>query len=1109
MSVPPPDHEARTAARRRLDRSVVVVAGAGTGKTTLLTDRILLSLLGPRRPAAVTELVALTFTEKAAGEIRLRLAERLLELATLLGRGTLGAAARERAEALLEELREAFGRGADEVRERCRAALEDLDKAQIGTIHSFAAHLLRLYPLQAGVDPGFRVDEGPLGEELFETRWSQWLESELGDSGVLPAGRRQEWLDILRWTQLEDLAELARGLCSERVDLGSVGQPDPEAGGRLRQLAAAMREAPLGQPDVRRGKIAEALAGLAAHLDSLAEAAASAEPPLVRPVVPDLPQAKWPAAWDQSGAAVYESARRIAEAASPGGEALVRRAARLLAPFAEAFRRDCGRAGLVSFDGLLLKARDLVRGDLSVREELKARYQAFLIDEFQDTDPLQGELILFLAEARGGRARDWREVRPGPGRLFIVGDPKQSIYRFRGADIAAYQGITERLLAGGGALLCELKANFRSTAGILGPVNGIFPRLMSRKEGSQPDYIPISAQGGADGPAPALELAVAGPAVAGGPAPDALTSQKTQAAWIAARLAAEGERFRDSAVLMRTSSALGPLLDAFKAAGIPYVVEMEKLFYSSQEVIDLINLLRVLDDPEDAPALAGLLRSPLLGVSDEDLGRWAAAGKPGYLAAPPSAWPAAERRRAGKVYAALRGLRGRVGRMPLGEFVDAVLRETPLLAAAARAYHGQQSISNLLKFSRLAASASDERGLTLKEFIGVAARAMEESRAEGESPLADEHLDAVRVLSIHKAKGLEFPTVYLYNLSGGSARGADGGAVLADWSTGRTGLRLGGGGACGAARALIEERERERRQDEVVRLLYVALTRARSKLILLGGEKADGGTLARLLREAGAWPDELRLAGGAVPVHRLKAGADAPRPPAAARGALAGARPLPAARVLAEIRKTRLRRRDLAAAQTWIRRPTDAGPGDAVPGERTSSSAGGVGVLVGQLCHKVLSLWDFRGRGDLEAALDAAGRALEEVPFGEGKTAGVSGNGGPWAAARSEAGTVLRSFLDSPAARELAEAEILGREVPFIYGEDGAVVRGTMDLVYRKDGRTVVADYKSEAVSPRDLPRLREKYRRQGDCYRAAVSRAWGVTDAGFRLIFLRSPGLS
>ena len=814
--MPTLDQADRDAARSRLDCNVVVVAGAGTGKTTLLTDRILFNLLGRQSPLPITALVALTFTEKAAGEIRLRLAERLLELVTLLSRGSLGEKARKRAETVLEELRSHFGRTDGEVLERARAALEDLDKAQIGTIHAFAAHLLRLYPLQAGMDPGFRVDEGSQFEELFETRWSQWLDMELGEE--VCDGRREEWLAVLRWAPLEDLEELARGLAGAPVDLAGVGRSDPEAPQRLAELARVLRQAHQGQPP-SRGKILEALSGLAGHLERLSEAAACDDPPLARPRTMELPQSKWPAGWDGACAPAYESAQRIAADASAESEALVRRAGRLVAPFAEAFRRSYTRAGLVSFDGLLLKARDLVRDDLAVREELKAKYQTFLIDEFQDTDPLQGELLLFLAEVRGGRARCWDQVRPGPGRLFIVGDPKQSIYRFRGADIAAYQGITEHLLRGGAALLCELKNNFRSTAGVLAPVNAIFPKLMRRKEGSQPDYIPISASVDTAESGPAVELVMVGPAREGGEEPDALTSHKTQAGWIAGWIASQcsvpgGRRFKDVAVLMRTSSALAPLLEAFKAADVPYVVEMEKLFYNSQEVIDLLNLLRVLDDPEDRLALAGLLRSPFMGLADEDLRLWAVAGKPGYQEDPPASWPAAEKRRLSGLFALLRGLRGRVGRAPLGELVCAALEETPLLVAAARAYHGQQSVSNLLKFSRLAAGAGDERGLTLKEFIALVARAMDESRAEGESPLADEHLDAVRVLSIHKAKGLEFSAVLVYNLSGGSVHGGGGQAVLTDWRTGRAGLSLPRCGICDAARALLEDRERQRRQDE-------------------------------------------------------------------------------------------------------------------------------------------------------------------------------------------------------------------------------------------------------------------------------------------------------
>ena len=1105
------DRAARDAARWRLDRNVVVAAGAGTGKTALLTDRILFNLLGRPDILPITAVVALTFTEKAAGEIRLRLAEGLLELVACLSRGPLGERARVRAETLLGELRREFGAKDADVLERARAALEAMDQAQIGTIHSFAAHLLRLYPLQAGVDPGFRVDEGPGFEELFETEWSGWLDQELGESAG--GERREDWVAALRWVPLADLADLARGLACERVDLSAAGRPNPEALRRLAGLAEQVREAARGQPQPRgNSRIREVLDGLSAHLAELAEAAADSRPPVSRPRRARLPQAVWPSGWDPAGRPAYESARRLAAGASAQSEALVRRVCHLLAPFAADLRRRYAQAGLVSFDGLLFKARDLVRDHPEVREELKARYEAFLVDEFQDTDPLQGELLMFLAEERGGRAARWERARPGPGRLFIVGDPKQSIYRFRGADMAAYQSFTAHLLAQGGAFSCDLETNFRSTAAVVGAVNAICPWIMRYKPGSQPAYAPIAAREPEAGKAgPAVELVVVGPAQDGAPDPDALSGQRAEASWLAGWIAAQcggsgTRRFKDVAVLMRTGSALAPLLDAFKSAEIPYAVEMERLFYDSQEIIDFLNLLRVLDDPEDRISMAGLLRSPFLGLADDDLCRLARAGTLSYIEPLPAGLPKRERDRLRRLLDLLRSLRQRVGRCPLGELVEAILNETPFLPAAARAYHGQQTVSNLLKLARMAAAAADERGATLREFIGLVARAREEDRAEGESPLADEHLDAVRILSIHKAKGLEFPVVCVYNLSGASGRGAAQQAVLADWQTGRCGLRLARCGLSDVTRVWLEETERERQQDEAVRLLYVALTRAREKLILTGRQKADQGTLAHLLSEAGAWPlpeqDALQLQGaGPILVHRIVAGQES-RAGAGGAGVLRPKQPLPPEPDLARVWRARLRRRDESAAKRWTRSPTDylrerEKGFDWEEAHSGLDAAPMSGALIGQVCHKVLACWDFKRAGDCAEAVAEACRTLA-----------AAAPDADWVAVRRDCESVLSVFLGSPAARELGEAEILGRELPFVFGEEGTVVRGTIDLLYRQGGRVVVADYKSEAVTPEKLGELGEKYRRQGADYRAAVERAWGFDGVRFRLIFLRRPDL-
>ena len=465
-----PDHIDRDRARLSLESSVVVEAGAGTGKTTLLTDRILFLILAGEAPARIEEVVALTFTEKAAGEIKIRLSQRLEELAARLSGVDLASDAAERADRTLEELRVRFKSPDARTIERARAALEDLDKAPIGTIHSFCSQILRLYPVEAGVDPGFRVDEGEGFEELFASEWARWLDDELGEKPP----RRRLWLELLALVSLEDLEALARELGSESFEPESTGLPDPAAAAALRQLAKLAAELPVGRAKPRGG-ILDVLVAIEKRLNAAAFAAEAQDPALNAPEPAELANATWPKAWeeDEAGAALYERLRAVAKAASPRGEAVTRRAARLLAPFAARLRREYARRGWVSFDGLLRRARDLVRDARRPREELKRRFSAILVDEFQDTDPLQGELLLYLSEKIGSSARTWSEIVPGAGRLFVVGDPKQSIYRFRGADIAAYESFIGRLSAGG-ALTCDLTANFRSVPGVITPVNDIF-----------------------------------------------------------------------------------------------------------------------------------------------------------------------------------------------------------------------------------------------------------------------------------------------------------------------------------------------------------------------------------------------------------------------------------------------------------------------------------------------------------------------------------------------------------------------------------------------------------------------------------------------------------
>jgi ATP-dependent helicase/nuclease subunit A len=1093
-----PDREDRDRARFRLDANAVVEAGAGTGKTTLLTDRILFLVLGWDRPepVRVDRVVALTFTEKAAGEIKTRLSDRLAELAALLSGADLPERARERAGRTAGELRERFGKEDAELLARARAALEDLDKAPIGTIHSFCAQLLRLHPVEAGVDPAFRVDDGEAFDELFAAEWAAWLDEELGERPPRPAA----WLELLARADLDALESLARELCREKAPLDGLGEPDPGAARALRALAAAAESLPGERPKPNgRSRILAVLGQCAARLRAAADAAGADDPPLDAAEPPPPDGASWPKAWgeDPSAEALYARIRSVAEDCGPRAEAAVRRAARLLRPFAERFRRAYARRGWVSFDGLLRRARDLVRDDLRVREEAKRRFATLLIDEFQDTDPLQGELILYLAERPGGAARSWREVVPAPGRAFVVGDPKQSIYRFRGADIAAYEGFTDRLRETG-ALSCALTANFRSVPGVVEPVNAAFAAAMLPEPGAQPAYAPIRPAKAPGAGTAARVIAVADPPDAGRGGSE--RAQRAEAAWIADWIARnarvpgaepEGRRpLKDLAVLLRSSAFLPALLDAFKRAGIPYAVEIEHFFYEAPEVSDFLNLLGALDDPGDRAALAGLLRSPLAGLTDGTLLAFARAGGLDARKDPPAgAGTAAERARAAALFETLRSLRARAGRVPLGDLVAAALEETRLVELASRAYHGQQTASNLLKLKRLAVEASDGRGATLKEFAARVREAARESRREGESPLADERLEAVRVMTMHKSKGLEFPVVFAANLSAKPGGGGEKPVSRLDAPTGRAALRLGA--LASGAIALADAREKELERREAVRLLYVAMTRAKDELYLLGREKPAAGALSGHLRPSNSWPGDGRA--GVLPAEFVAAH-EPPEPPrAAAPRRTGGAREAEAA---ARAWKDRAAAREAASAPraraaTAYLRETPKRPG---PDEGGGSPAG---AEVGQICHRVLQDWDFRAGGDPRAAAARARELLERRAPGP-----------RWIEAEREAAGVLEGFLASDAARDLGRGEILGREVPFAYDDGGVVVRGAADLIYR-DGKTlVVADFKSEPVAERSAAAAKRRYAEQGRAYAEAVRRAWGQAPE-FRLLFLRRPDLS
>ena len=498
----PRDHAMRERAASDFTTNLVVSAGAGTGKTTLLVERILTAIGSGR--ASLGTLAAITFTDKAAGELRHRLASGLRSLGEL-ARGAPAGPEPSAAKSAFSRLTASSRESLDAIAARADQAEASLDRATVTTIHGLCSEILRAHPLASGLPPGFIADRGLAGRRLASLEWASFIEDELG-----PSGRRAElWERVIASVSLDHLEEIGRVLAGGAISEAALG-----ADHRAVDLRAV-----LGDEALRLAESIGAVIGATAGLTDAprewleqAERAlrvfAASGPAAARTVIESSPRLSGPTPDVRTKKVAESDARRlesIAKSARPFVRSLAVFDERLeadlfaaLLPFARRLRARQTRAGLVDFDGLLVRARDLLRDDLDVRASLKRRFAMILVDEFQDTDPIQYEIVFFLAEDAGSLAKDAYETTMARGSLFIVGDAKQSIYRFRGADFAAYRRAVEHILAQGGAEL-SLTSNFRSTPAVLRAVNALFegrsPAVWVASD-YLPRYEPVAAERG-------------------------------------------------------------------------------------------------------------------------------------------------------------------------------------------------------------------------------------------------------------------------------------------------------------------------------------------------------------------------------------------------------------------------------------------------------------------------------------------------------------------------------------------------------------------------------------------------------------------------------------
>jgi ATP-dependent helicase/nuclease subunit A len=815
-----------------------VDAGAGSGKTSVLVERIIQLL--ESRQATLDEIVAITFTEKAAGEMKDRLR------------------------------RECGRRASMESAQRFsfwRRIERHSDSARISTIHSFCTSLVKEHALTLGFDPDFAVltepEERLLRSQVVQNAVEDLLDAsdpaamgaatELGTTGLMRVvqsllshrGTLADWMagasswdaaTIRASWQLRLAEHEARKL--ERVRRLPALREAIEA---LRNLAGACDD-PTDKREMLRCDLLRCLTVLLDSDDVLAQQAAVAELCSLEAGRPR--KAAWTS--EDASAAVKDhrdtvkalvsvvAPKELDEAAEALAAVVAADVLSVYTRVAEALESAKRQRLVRDFDDLILDAERVLREQKDLRRQTAQGIKYLLIDEFQDTDHRQLAMALMLAESVQGPE------------VFFVGDAKQSIYYFRGAEVEVF---AEAQRWAGKTI--RLAQNFRSVPQVLAFVDEFFRKtnLLAAVEAAYQPMQAVRDQAAET----AIEFLVSPIAEAQG----VEVYRRLEAQMIAGRLrelcgesGEGGYCYGDAAILMRTMSDVHLYEQALREAGIPYVVASGRGFFERQEVMDIRNLLAAVVEPYDEIAMLGFLRGPIAGLSDEDLLRLCKAGPlPRVMLDTPIPDGLAATERFVEARALLAHLRARM-ELDAGAFLRHVLECTGYEAILLGQYLGLQRMANVRKLADLAEELSGRNAMGVAEFVRYLDEVASESPAEGDAGAAL-YSDAVTIMTVHGSKGLEFPVVFLADAA--RPRGGSRGLRVSFHPELGFAVRVTdeeGSSYSPQICAAIQERHTEKEVEEHARVLYVAMTRARDRLLISGGPEGTNGSWMRSFDEA-------------------------------------------------------------------------------------------------------------------------------------------------------------------------------------------------------------------------------------------------------------------
>ncbi|HMC76628.1 MAG TPA: UvrD-helicase domain-containing protein [Vicinamibacterales bacterium] len=1174
----PADAEARDAIATALDDTLIVEAAAGTGKTTEMVTRIVRTVATGR--ATMDEIVAVTFTEKAAGELKLRLREAL--------------------EADAERSRSAEERPAADGSDRTRTnreaergrleeALKTLEEAHVNTIHGFCAELLRERPVEARVDPLFDVLTDIQAARLYERAFNGWLQTALADppEGIRRALRRTSgpWVGGFDAGPIDRLRDAGRTLAELRDFAHPWSRRPFDRTGRLdaliEKLHALTALSCAGPESDNLYKSLDGVRRLSRQIQ-LEQSLGQRDLDGWESRLIDLAHDHGLAKTRKGYGARYGSASRTQVLAARDefyagllqfrADADADLAATLqqeLAPTIACYQVLKDRQGALDFVDLLTRTRDVLRSNRAVREHLQRRFTRIFVDEFQDTDPVQAEILLLLT-SDDGSVHDYRQVRPQPGKLFIVGDPKQAIYRFRGADVATYWAVRDHLVRCGGRVK-QLRTNFRSVPGIQRFVNRAFAaEMVPDAVALQDEYVPLAERRPGSEAQPAIvALSVPAPYTTGRSYGNSVTGRAIEeslpdavGAFIEWLLNSSGwrvcERLPDGnerpvaiqpqhiAVLFRRFTSFDrdmtrPYLQAIEARGIPHLLVGGKTFHGREEVETIRAALAAIEWPDDELSVFATLKGSLFAIDDEQLldfrERFGAfhpyriprelGGNSGAELALSSS-PVAPLLPIGDALRVIQELhRGRNYR-PIADTLARLLAATRAHVGFILRPGGEQALANVLHVAELARQYEAGGGISFRGFIDELRRAAEDTDAT-EAPTVEEGSGGVRLMTVHKAKGLEFPIVILADPTCRLSRDVASRHLDAD-------RRLCAVRLAGWAPHDLHDHEREevlRDRAEGIRLAYVAATRARDLLVVpaVADEPWDEGWIAALngalypamgsrqdaarapgcppiksrdavlVRPDDRLPDSRTVAPGrhafgdysvvwwdprwlsldVKPSSGIRREAlivkEAPRDIVSARRAAydtwrAGRDQARQAGSAPSI--------DVRTAGEWARGlEPDAGAveGVAVISIRPSLADRPAGPSFGLLVHAVLA----------DVPFDASGPVVEAIARAQGRAVGASDEDIAQAAATVE--RVLRHDLVRRA-RAAAARGMCRRETPIAMTEaGGALVEGVVDLAFQENGRWIVVDFKTDV----DLALRQAEYTRQVRVYADAIAAATGL----------------